>query len=119
MNHDVNFLRAVIALVFVVGLIWLLGAAIRKYGWRIGLPTPPQSKHRRLNLVEVLPIDPKNKLVIVRRDDTEHLLLVGQETTQVIETAIKEMTNDGTIRQIMEENKQLDSYKLPATPYQE
>ena len=88
MNHNVDFLRAIVALIFVLGLIWLLGAAIRKYGWRLGLPTPKQSSQRRLHLIEVLPLDVKTKLVIIRRDQTEHLVLVGPETAQVIESNI-------------------------------
>jgi len=94
MNQNVDFLRAFFALVFVLGLIWLLGYAVRKYGWKMGLPTPKQSAQRRLALVEVLPIDTKNKLVIVRRDQTEHLLLVGAEMTQVIETSLPLMETE-------------------------
>ena len=90
MNSSIDLLRAILALAFVLGLIWLLGAAIRKYGWRIGLPTPMSpSRTRRLQLLEVLTVDNKNRLILFRRDDAEHLILVGQETAQIVETNIK------------------------------
>jgi flagellar protein FliO/FliZ len=89
MNPSVDILRAVFALFFVLGLIWLIGASIRKYGWKLGLPTPmAQSRVRRLQMLEVLNLDGKNRMVLVRRDNVEHLVLVGSETTQVIETSI-------------------------------
>jgi flagellar protein FliO/FliZ len=90
MNPSVDLLRAVLALAFVLGLIWLLGALIRKYGWRMGLPTPmTPSRIRRLQMIETMTLDGKNRLVLFRRDNVEHLVLVGSDTTQVIETAIK------------------------------
>jgi flagellar protein FliO/FliZ len=90
MNPSVDLLRAALALVFTLGLIWLLGASIRKYGWKLGLPTPMSpSRTRRLQLLEILQLDSKNRIILLRRDEVEHLVLVGQETTQVIETSIK------------------------------
>lgn len=88
MEPNIDILRTLLAFIFVLGLIWLLGFALRKYGWKIGLPTPKQSAEKRLSLVEVMPLDNKNKLVIIRRDDTEHLLLIGSEQSHVVETCI-------------------------------
>lgn len=88
MEHNIDILRTLLAFAFVLGLIWLLGFALRKYGWKIGLPTPKQGKEKRLSLVEVMALDNKNKLVIVRRDDKEHLLLVGNEQSHIVETDI-------------------------------
>lgn len=93
MDHDINLLRALFALLFVLGLIWLLGVGVRRYGWKFGLPTPKQSATKRLSLVEVMPLDTKNKLVIVRRDNTEHVLLIGAEQSLVIETDIPTHTD--------------------------
>ena len=39
-------------------------------------------------MLEVLAIDGKRRLVLVRRDDTEHLLLIGGEADLVIERGI-------------------------------
>lgn len=43
---------------------------------------------RRLTIVESMPVDHRRRLVLLRRDDREHLILLGPEHTTVIETAI-------------------------------
>jgi flagellar protein FliO/FliZ len=35
--------------------------------------------------VEVLPLDPRRRLVLIRHDDNEHLLLLGADGNRVIE----------------------------------
>jgi flagellar biosynthetic protein FliO len=80
-----DIFRALFALLFVIGLLWLLSYALRKYGAKLGLPTVPMTgKARRLQLLEVLSLDQRNKLVLVRQDDQEYLLLVGQQHSQII-----------------------------------
>ena len=77
------------ALLFVLGLMWSLGYLLRRYGARLGLPTPPLTgPNRRLQLIEVLPLDGRNKIVLVRRDDAEHLVLIGPAESEVIEKNI-------------------------------
>jgi hypothetical protein len=39
-------------------------------------------------VLEVAPLDGKRRLVLLRRDDTEHLVLLGQESATVIEANI-------------------------------
>jgi len=43
---------------------------------------------RRLAVVETLMLDARHKLFILRRDDKEHLVLVGPEGTSVVESGI-------------------------------
>ncbi|HLY55173.1 MAG TPA: hypothetical protein VKS60_06430, partial [Stellaceae bacterium] len=43
---------------------------------------------RRLGVVEATPIDGRRSLVLIRRDDVEHLLLLGPAHDLVIETRI-------------------------------
>ena len=43
---------------------------------------------RRLGVVEVTPLDGRRRLILVRRDAVEHLLLVGPTSELVIETGI-------------------------------
>jgi flagellar protein FliO/FliZ len=74
-----DYLRFLGALAFVLGLIALLAWAARR--WRLG--TMPQGT-RRLAVIEVLPIDQRRKLVLVRHDAREHLLLLGQDGNRVI-----------------------------------
>lgn len=76
----IDYLRFLAALAFVLGLIALAAWAARR--WRLG-STPPRAA-RRLAVVEVLPIDPRRKLVLVRCDRQEHLLLLGQDGNRLI-----------------------------------
>jgi flagellar protein FliO/FliZ len=76
----IDYLRFLAALVFVLGLIALLAWAARR--WRLG--TMPAGAARRLALVEVLPLDARRKLVLVRCDGREHLLLLGPDGNRVV-----------------------------------
>ncbi len=74
-----EILRFASALIFVVGLIVACAWAAKRFGL---VPTGRQtSLNRRLAITETLAIDPKRKLVIVRHDDREHLLLLGDQDT--------------------------------------
>jgi hypothetical protein len=45
---------------------------------------------RRLDVVEHASVDGRRKLVLIRRDDVEHLIMTGGPIDVVIETGIKE-----------------------------
>ena len=45
-------------------------------------------RKRRLSSVESVALDGRHRAVLVRRDDVEHLVLVGQNTSQIIERGI-------------------------------
>ena len=79
--------QAVAALVFVLGLICLIGWAYRRYGgqWGGRVPAP---RERRLAIRESLALDNRHRLVLVSRDGVEHLLVVGLERTVVVEGRI-------------------------------
>jgi len=86
MDWDIYF-RFLLALVFVVGLIGLIAWLARRYGVG-GIATPPVGRRRRLRVVEIAAIDNKRRLVLVRRDRAEHLLLLGPASESVVETGI-------------------------------
>jgi flagellar protein FliO/FliZ len=75
-----------IALLFVVALIGVLALLARRLGFARSLA--PLGQARRLSVVEALALDGKRRLVLVRRDGVEHLILLGTATDSVIETAI-------------------------------
>jgi flagellar protein FliO/FliZ len=81
------YLRFVLSLVLVLGLILAALWAVRRFGLP-GVATMRPSSRRRLSLVEVMAVDSKRRLVLVRRDDREHLLLVGGGTDLVVERDI-------------------------------
>jgi flagellar protein FliO/FliZ len=77
-------LRFALALVLVLGLIALCTWVLRRFGVG-GLVRPTTG--RRLTIVDSLPLDARHRLVLVRRDDREHLLLLGAGET-VVESGI-------------------------------
>jgi len=82
-----ELLRFVGALVFIIGLIGLCGYAARKFGLFTGGYSMAGTL-KRLSVVEMKPLDAKNRLVLIRRDGKEHLILLGAEQSLVIESGI-------------------------------
>jgi len=84
-----EYLRFFFALGFVLVLIAGLAALVRRSGFGERLAaTPSSAGERRLHLVEVRPLDAKRKLVLLRRDDREHLVLLGVTSDLLIESDI-------------------------------
>lgn len=81
------YLRFVAALVFVLGLIGLGGWAMRRLGWAAA-GSAGGRRGRRLQVLEVLPLDTRRRLVLIRRDQVEHLLLLGATGDVVVEKGI-------------------------------
>jgi flagellar protein FliO/FliZ len=79
-------LKFFLALIGVVALIAALPYLGRKVGKLSGWAT--ERSGRRLTLVESVGIDAKRKLLLVRRDDVEHLVLLGAGSETVIERGI-------------------------------
>jgi len=77
------YVRAILALVFVLGLIILASQLLRRVG--PGGLAVARRRPRRLALVETLSLDSRHRLVLVRRDGVEHLLLVGGASDLVVE----------------------------------
>lgn len=78
-----DYLRFALALLFVLGLIGLLAWLVRRYRPSGGLR--PDGR-RRLAMLETLPLDARRRLVLVRRDDVLHLLLLGEDGNRLIES---------------------------------
>lgn len=73
MTSSASLLDAGLALLFVLGLMVVLAAGLRRWrGAFIGYGAAA-----RLAVVEIRPIDARTRLVLVRHDDVEHLLVVG------------------------------------------
>jgi flagellar protein FliO/FliZ len=73
-----DFARAFFALALTLGLIGLAAYGARRFGpeWLVRLQRPKAD--RRLSIIESLPLDPARRLVLVRLDTTERLLLLGE-----------------------------------------
>lgn len=81
-----EIISATLVLIFVIGLILLLFYGIRRLG--LAGPVTSHTGEKRLNVVEVLQIDARRRLVLVRRDDAEHLILLGLDGDRVVESGI-------------------------------
>ena len=81
----IDYGRFLAALLFVLGLIALVAWLARRF--RLGTGATPGAG-RRLAVLESLPLDARRKLVLIRRDDTEHLLLLGTDGNQLVESGI-------------------------------
>ena len=73
----ISLLRAVLGLGVTLGLVGLAAYAARRWapaGWLQG----KVSEARRLQVLETLVLDPQRRLVLVRVDAEERLLLLGE-----------------------------------------
>lgn len=82
-----DYLRFFLALVFVLSLIGLLAWMGRRLGAFPGIPKRQQGQ-RRLSTIESVALDGRRRMVLIRRDNVEHLVLLGATTETVVETGI-------------------------------
>ncbi len=81
----VNIARFLLSFVVVIGLIGGLAWFLRRYG--AGRISGAAGKGR-LGVVEVAAIDAKRRMVLVRRDAVEHLILLSPTSETIVETGI-------------------------------
>jgi flagellar protein FliO/FliZ len=84
MDFDL-YIRFALALILVLGLIALLAWLLRRFGMGVKMT----KGRRRLDIVEVQMLGPRHRLMLIRRDDVEHLVVVGPNSEAVIESGIK------------------------------
>ena len=80
------YTRFLLALVAVLALLAAFAWLARRFGF--GGRGFAVGGKRRLAIVEVMPIDAKRRLVLLRRDQTEHLIVLGSDGATVIESGI-------------------------------
>ena len=78
--------RFVLALVLVLALIFAVAWIAKRLG--LGGRMATARGKRRLSIEEVLSLDAKRRLVLLKRDGIEHLVLLGIGSDVVIETGI-------------------------------
>lgn len=79
-------LNSVVALGIVLLLI-VLGVWVLKAFFRAS-NTLVRGRNKRLMVVDAVSLDPRRQLIIVRRDDVEHVILTGGPQDLVVETGI-------------------------------
>ncbi|WP_349010736.1 flagellar biosynthetic protein FliO [Rhizobium sp. RCAM05973] len=80
-----------IALLLLIGILWVL---------RHRAPSPfvrgGKNRQPRLQVLDAAAVDARRRLVLIRRDGIEHLIMIGGPTDIVIESGISDPTRTGT-----------------------
>jgi len=80
----VNFVIAFVVVLLLIGAAtWL----VRRFG-AARVDAGARSRQPRLAVIDAAAVDSRRKLVIIRRDNVEHLLMIGGPTDVVVETNI-------------------------------
>lgn len=81
--------RAIVALGLVLALIMLTVWLMRRFGnGGIASGAAGRNRQQRLSVLDSAPVDARRRLVLIRRDNLEHLLLIGGPTDVVVEANI-------------------------------
>ncbi|PJB69186.1 MAG: hypothetical protein CO093_11110 [Alphaproteobacteria bacterium CG_4_9_14_3_um_filter_47_13] len=83
------------SLLFVLALMGGLALVMRRFSGNTPFTAPHK---RRLKVVEILPLDGRRKAVLIRRDNKEHLVILGTNSETVVERNI-ESQQDAQIEQ--------------------
>lgn len=92
----IDYLRTLGALALVLAMLMGAAYALRRWGHRIpgvGIGTAPAES--RLAVVSTRMVDARHKLVLVRRDAVEHLLLIGPNGATLVESGISSAPASG------------------------
>ena len=85
-----TLILGVATFLFVIALVALLVWAFRTFVFgKSGAAGFTRAREKRLGVVESATVDGKRKLLLVRRDDVEHLIIIGGPVDMVVETGIK------------------------------
>ena len=72
----------------VLGLVGLAALLWQRFRTATGSPTSRRGKQSRLAVIDTAAVDARRRLVLIRRDDAEHLIMIGGPTDIVIEPNI-------------------------------
>lgn len=81
--------KYVLAILLVLALVGLVAWLLRQFGAaRRALSSSLRNRQPRLAVLDHATVDARRKLVLIRRDNVEHLLLIGGPTDVVVEMNI-------------------------------
>jgi hypothetical protein len=83
-----NGLRILLAIFVVLALIGLVGWLVRRFGSERLWAASTRSRQPRLAVIDAATVDGRRRLLLIRRDNVEHLLMIGGPTDIVIEPNI-------------------------------
>ena len=82
-----NIVGFILIFAIILGGIFVVLSIIRRFGGG-SFATNGRSRQPRLSVMDAAAVDNRRKLVLIRRDDVEHLLLIGGPTDVVVEQNI-------------------------------
>jgi flagellar protein FliO/FliZ len=82
-----SYFRFLLAFGLVLALIVVLAWLARRHSFG-GAGGGKAARRRRIGVVEFAPVDAKRRLVLIRRDGVEHLVLLGPTGDTVVKTGI-------------------------------
>ena len=74
----VDIIRMIAALLVTLGLVFAASWGMRRFGPEAMSRMQTMRKERRLSIVETLVLDPARRLVLVRLDGEERLIMLGE-----------------------------------------
>lgn len=84
MGFDI-YVRFFLGFAFTIGLIGVVYWVARRYAGRLGIVRPNASG--RLSVTGQISLDPRRRVLLVRCDEREHLLLLGPNNDLVIDSS--------------------------------
>ena len=85
-NKPLAYAATVAAIIVVIAVVYLLYRLL--FGRRLRTAVGGRARQPRLGIVDAYDLDRQRQLVLVRRDNVEHLIMIGGPTDVVIESAI-------------------------------
>ncbi len=82
-------LRFFFAFIIVLGLIGGTAFLVRRFGGeRLGGTSAARGRQPRLAVIDAAAVDGRRRLILIRRDNVEHLLMIGGPSDVVVEANI-------------------------------
>jgi len=91
--------QVLLALAFVLALVAVIFFLIRRFSDAAATKANGRARQPRLGVIDVANIDGRRRLVIIRRDAVEHLLMIGGPNDVVIESNIIRAQNPAQLRE--------------------
>jgi flagellar protein FliO/FliZ len=85
-------LRFLFAFIVVLGLIGLTAWLVRRFGSERLRASAGRGRQPRLAVIDAASVDGRRRLILIRRDNVEHLLMIGGPTDIVVEPNIVRAT---------------------------
>lgn len=83
-----NIVSFILIFAIILGGIFVVLSIIRRFGGGTFATNGRTGRQPRLSVMDAAAVDSRRKLVLIRRDDVEHLLLIGGPTDVVVEQNI-------------------------------